>query len=106
MRGRAYVANDRLRHMRIGDSGRSGRLGVPQLPRRLVWRPITCAPASRLRALGPHPGAPGARLRPGGRRQAVAQPLDVGAHDLVGCRGRVLPRHGAVVIRALLAQIT
>ena len=37
---RSPVANDRLRNMRIGYSSRSGRLGVPQLPRSLVRRPI------------------------------------------------------------------
>ena len=38
------VANGRLRYMLIGYSGRSGRLGVPQLPRSLGRRTITCAP--------------------------------------------------------------
>ena len=34
-----YVANGRLRHRRIGDSGRSGRLGVPQLRPAVRARP-------------------------------------------------------------------
>ena len=33
------VANGRLRHMRIGDSGRSGRLGIPQLRPAVRARP-------------------------------------------------------------------